>query len=324
MNINQIVIPIEKELEEFNSYFKKTMLTKVSLLELIIRYLTKKKGKQVRPVLVLLTAKMISGIDKRTFIGASMVELLHTATLIHDDVVDQASDRRGMASINVAWNNKISVLVGDYLLSKGLLIAVRDKEYRFLDTTANAVQRMSEGELLGIERGKKIDITEEIYYQIVSGKTASLMSSCCEIGALSVSDNVVDHLNMRNYGEMVGIAFQIKDDLLDYTSKTRTLGKPVGNDIREGKVTLPMIFALKSSDKNEISKITKLLKKENNSDKEVKYVIDFVIQNGGIDYAEKEAKKYSNLAIQNIINYKESESKTSLLKFAQFVVDREK
>ncbi len=324
MNINQIIIPIEKELEEFNNYFKKTMSTKVSLLELIIRYLTKKKGKQVRPALVLLTAKMIGEIDKRTFIGASMVELLHTATLIHDDVVDQASERRGMASINVAWNNKISVLVGDYLLSKGLLIAVRDQEYSFLDTTANAVQRMSEGELLGIERSKKIDITEEIYYQIVSGKTASLMSSCCEIGALSVSHNPDDHLNMRNYGEMVGIAFQIKDDVLDYTSKTRTLGKPAGNDIREGKVTLPMIFALKNSNKSEVSKITKLLKNENNTNNEVKYVIDFVTQNGGINYAELEAKKYSELAIQNIIHYKESESKTSLLKFAQFVVDRDK
>jgi octaprenyl-diphosphate synthase len=220
MDIKKIVLPIENELIEFNKYFRSTMLSKLPLLDLVIRYLTKKKGKQVRPALVLLTAQMIGQIQLRTFIGATMVELLHTATLIHDDVVDQANERRGIATINVAWNNKISVLIGDFLLSKGLLIAVEQNEFQFLKVTSTAVKRMSEGELLGIAKGKKIDITEDIYYEIIKGKTASLMSSCCEIGAISASQNDIDHDNMREYGEFVGIAFQIKDDILDYTSST--------------------------------------------------------------------------------------------------------
>lgn len=322
MKLNEIILPIEKELDEFDKYFKSSMLSKVSLLDLIIRYLTKKKGKQVRPALVLLTADMIGEIKPRTYVGASMVELLHTATLIHDDVVDQASERRGMASINVAWNNKISVLVGDFLLSKGLLIAVEKGEHQFLSVTAKAVKRMSEGELLGIEKGKKVDITEEIYYDIISGKTASLMSSCCEIGAVSASDNPQDHENMRDYGELVGIAFQIKDDLLDYTSKTLTIGKPAGNDIREGKVTLPMIYALSKADNSEKNKIFKLLKSENNTSSEIKYVIDFVKSKGGLEYAEKEAYKYSELAKAKLKDYKDSKSKQSLIQFADFVVNR--
>ena len=324
MNIDKIVLPIEKEIIEFNNYFKSTMLSKVSLLDLVIRYLTKKKGKQVRPALVLLTAQMIGKIQQRTYVGASMVELLHTATLIHDDVVDQASERRGMASINVAWNNKISVLVGDFLLSKGLLIAVEQSEFKFLSVTSNAVKRMSEGELLGIEKGKNVDITEEIYYEIVKGKTASLMSSCCEIGAVSASDNPIDHQNMSEYGELVGIAFQIKDDLLDYTSKTSLIGKPAGNDIIEGKVTLPMIYSLKQSNYSEKHKITKLLKSDKNTKTEINYVIDFVKSKGGLEYAEKEAIKYSELAKSKIALYPNSPAKQSLIDFADFVVNRDK
>lgn len=322
MKLSEIILPIKKELEEFDKYFKNSMSSKVSLLDLIIRYLTKKKGKQVRPALVLLTAQMIGEISERTYIGASMVELLHTATLIHDDVVDQASERRGMATINTEWSNKISVLVGDFLLSKGLLIAVEKGEYQFLNVTSKAVKRMSEGELLGIEKGKKVDLTESTYYEIISGKTASLMSSCCEIGAVSVSNNEEDQKKLCEFGELVGTAFQIKDDVLDYTSKTLTLGKPVGNDIREGKITLPMIYALSQSTGRDKSKVQSLLKKSKNTNDEVKFVVDFVRNNGGIEYAEKEAYKFSELAKIKISGYKDSAAKQSLLHFADFVVER--
>ncbi|MFY8161417.1 MAG: polyprenyl synthetase family protein [Candidatus Kapaibacteriota bacterium] len=324
MDIKKIVLPIENELIEFNKYFRSTMLSKLPLLDLVIRYLTKKKGKQVRPALVLLTAQMIGHIQLRTFIGATMVELLHTATLIHDDVVDQANERRGIATINVAWNNKISVLIGDFLLSKGLLIAVEQNEFQFLKVTSTAVKRMSEGELLGIAKGKKIDITEDIYYEIIKGKTASLMSSCCEIGAISASQNDIDHDNMREYGEFVGIAFQIKDDILDYTSSTSLIGKPAGNDIIEGKVTLPLIYAFTKSNYLEKKKISQLLNKNKNSKSEIKFVIDFVKSKGGLEYAEKEAIKYSELAKSKISNYPNSPSKQSLLNFADFVVSRNK
>ena len=220
------------------------MRTKVPLLELIIRYITKKKGKQVRPALVFLSAELCGGINNRSYIGAALVELLHTATLVHDDVVDEAKKRRGLPSINAAWTNKIAVLIGDYLLAKGLLIAIENEEFTFLKATSRTVRRMSEGELLQIQKSKEILLDEDIYFKIISDKTASLMASCCEIGAISATEDTEIHAVLRNFGELIGIAFQIKDDIFDYVSKSSILGKPVGNDLKEKKFTLPLIFSI--------------------------------------------------------------------------------
>lgn len=323
MNLKDISKPIQNHLSEFNKYFKDKMDTKVALLNIVIKYLTQKKGKQVRPILVFLSAEMVSGVNQRTYIGASLVELLHTATLIHDDVVDQAESRRGLASINAEWNNKIAVLVGDFLLSKGLITAVENDEFKFLKVTSHSVKRMSEGELQSVEKSRKLEITEEEYYQIISGKTASLMSACTEIGAISASDNISDHDSLREYGENVGIAFQIKDDLFDYITKSSLIGKPVGIDLKEKKITMPLIYAFSQVSIDEQKTIKKLLKKGNKlTKKEIQIIIDFTKSNGGIDYATKKAFEFSHKAIRAINHYPDSEAKQSLIKFAEFVVER--
>ena len=221
------------------------MKSKVSLLDMIVSYLSKKKGKRIRPTLVFLSAEICGGSCERTYVGASLVELLHTATLIHDDVVDASSVRRGIASINAVWNNKIAVLVGDYLLGKGLLTAIDGGEFEFLKASSNAVRRMSEGELLQIQKSNEADLDEETYFKIISDKTASLMASCCEIGALSASADPAQHAALRDYGENIGIAFQIRDDIFDFSGSSKSIGKPVGNDLKEKKITLPLLFALR-------------------------------------------------------------------------------
>jgi len=324
MTIKEISKPIINHLDEFDGFFKSLMQTDVALLNLVLRYITKKKGKQVRPVLVFLSAGLCGDISKRTYIGASMVELLHTATLIHDDVVDQASERRGMASINVSWNNKIAVLVGDYLLSKGLLASTDNNETQFLGVTSKAVKRMSEGELLAIDKSKSFDIDEKTYMRIISDKTASLMSTCCHIGAISTTDSVEIQTNLANYGEYVGIAFQLKDDLFDYQTKSSIIGKPVGNDLREKKITLPLIESFKNADKSDTKKVTSLIKNGKLSNSDISLIVDYAKANGGVDYTIKMSHLFAEKAQQEISSLPESVYKNSLYNFSDYVVNRAK
>ena len=322
MNLKDITKPINEHLSEFNTYFNKQLQTKVSLLNIILKYITAKKGKQVRPVMVFLSAEICGGVNKRSYTAASLVELLHTATLIHDDVVDEASERRGLASINAKWNNKIAVLIGDYLLSQGLLIAVDNNEYQFLHVTSKAVKRMSEGELLSIDKSRSVDIDEETYFSIISDKTASLLSTCCEIGAISSTDDIEKQTALKNYGEYVGIAFQIRDDIFDYMSRSALIGKPVGNDLKEKKITLPLLYALKNNPGKEAAQSIKLIKRGKLKQSEIEFIIDFVVKSGGIDYSEKKALYYSDLAKNLLCIFPESEAKQSLLNFADFVLER--
>lgn len=321
MTLNELTAPIKDNLKEFNTFFDKQLSTKVSLLNIILKYITSKKGKQIRPIMVLMSARLCGGISERTYVAASLVELLHTATLVHDDVVDEASERRGIASINTNWNNKIAVLIGDFLLSKGLLVSVENKEFRFLEVTTNAVKRMSEGELLSIDKTKRYDLDEEKYFQVIKDKTASLISTCCEIGAISATEELAKQVALRNYGENIGIAFQIRDDIFDYVSKSSLIGKPVGNDLKEKKITLPLLFSLKNNEK-ESDKIIKLIKKGKLQKSDINYIIDFVIASGGIKYAEDKAKYFIEEAKRNLEIFSESIEKKSLIDFADFVIVR--
>lgn len=271
--------------------------------------------------MVFLSAKISGGINRRTYIAASLVELLHTATLIHDDVVDEASERRGIASINAKWNNKIAVLIGDFLLSKGLLISVENKEFDFLEVTTKAVKRMSEGELLSIDKSKRYDLDEEKYFQVISDKTASLIATCCKIGAISATNDINIQNALEKYGENIGIAFQIRDDIFDYISKSSLIGKPVGNDIKEKKITLPLLYALKNNP-DDANTIIKMIKKGKLQKNEIKFIIDFVIQKKGIEYAENKAIEYVNKAKSVLDIFPDSEEKKSLLNFADFVIIR--
>lgn len=323
MSLKVISTPIKDELEEFDKFFKSLMKTDVPLLDIVLRYLTKKKGKRIRPILVFLTAHILGEINERTYNGAAMVELLHTATLVHDDVVDRAETRRGLLSINAKWNNKIAVLVGDFLLSKGLLIATENKEYGFLDITSDAVRRMSEGELQAIEVIKTRVITEEIYYRIISDKTAALISSCTRIGAASVTDDKEIIEKMRVFGENIGMAFQLKDDLFDYVAESKLIGKPVGNDIKEKKITLPLIHAFDNADKSESKKIKKMIKKGDLSNSDVKYIIDFAKQNKGIDYTIEKSNQYKEKALRALDGIPMTADKQMLIDLAEFVINRE-
>ena len=323
MSLQTISTPIKDELEEFDKYFKSLMRTDVALLDIVLRYLTKKTGKRIRPILVFLTAHILGEINERTYRGAAMVELLHTATLVHDDVVDRAETRRGLLSINAKWNNKIAVLVGDFLLSKGLLIATENQEYGFLDITSNAVKRMSEGELQAIEVIKTREITEEVYFRIISDKTAALISTCTQIGAASVSKDVELISKMREFGENIGMAFQLKDDLFDYLSESRLIGKPVGNDIREKKITLPLIHAFENSGKSEAKKIKKMIRKGDLSNKDVKYIIDFTKANNGIDYTVNISNEYKRKALEILEELPTNSERQTLVDLAEFVINRE-
>ncbi len=323
MNLAEITDPVLGHLEKFNTYFKAILQTKVSLLNLILKYVTSKKGKQLRPVLVFLAAQAAGGITQRAYSGAALVELLHTATLIHDDVVDEASERRGLASINAKWNNKIAVLVGDYLLSKGLISAIDAGENEFLSVISKAVKRMSEGELLSMDMSRTISVEEDIYFKIIADKTASLLSACCEIGSLSSSNNMEYREAMREYGESIGIAFQIRDDIFDYTSRSSLIGKPVGNDIKEKKVTLPLIYSLNNSTDKEKSAIIKLIKRGKLKKAEINSIIDFVNSKNGIQYAEMRAKEFTTIAKNSLGVFPESPAKASLLRFTEFVITRD-
>ena len=323
MNIKEISSPVDLHINEFNKYFKKLLKSDVSLLNIILNYVARKKGKQLRPMMVFLSAELCGGVNQRSFTGAAMIELLHIATLIHDDVVDQAKERRGLPSVNAVWNNKIAVLIGDYLLAKGLLASIDGSEFDFLRVTSVAVRRMSEGELLQIQKSKDFDTDESIYYRIISDKTASLISSCCEIGAISATDNPEFHEAMVNYGELIGMAFQIKDDIFDFAGNSSLLGKPVGNDLKEKKLTLPIIYSLKNASKKEAREIIRLIKNGGLRKKELARIFAFAKEFGGLDYAMNQARDFSARAVQALTPFDDSVAKEALINFANFVIERD-
>ena len=320
--VELIKLPIKKEMDLFEKKFKDAMLSKVPLLNRITYYIIRRKGKQMRPMFVFLVAKMVSngGFDERTYRGASVVELIHTATLVHDDIVDDSNRRRGFFSINALWKNKIAVLVGDFLLSKGLLLSIDNEDFDLLKLISIAVREMSEGELLQIEKARKLDITEIVYFDIIRQKTATLIAACCGIGAASVSAKNDTVQQMRKFGEYIGIAFQIKDDLFDYTDAK--IGKPTGIDIKEQKMTLPLIHVLNKCSKKEKAWLINSIKKYNKDKKRVKEVISFVKENGGIEYTISKMNKYKNKALAILEAYPESPFKNSLLLMIDYVVER--
>lgn len=320
--VEQIKQPILEEMELFESKFKESMATKVPLLNRITQYIVRRKGKQMRPMFVFLVAKMVSGgrFEERTYRGASVIELIHTATLVHDDVVDESNKRRGFFSVNALWKNKIAVLVGDFLLSKGLLLSIDNNDFDILKLISVAVREMSEGELLQIEKARRLDITEEVYFEIIRQKTATLIAACCGIGAASVGSSAEEIENMRLFGERIGIAFQIKDDLFDYTDEK--IGKPTGIDIKEQKMTLPLIYVLNTCTKEERDWLIKSVKKYNKDKKRVKEVIAFVKEKGGIEYATEKMKDYQSKALDLLEIYPDSSYKDSLLTMVNYVIER--
>ena len=309
MNLNKISDPITEELKEFENQFSGVLKSKVALIDLITKYILRQKGKKIRPILVLLSAKLCGEINSRTYVAANLVELLHTATLIHDDVVDDAKTRRGIASINAVWKNKVSVLIGDYLLSKGLLLSLENNEYDFLQLTSEAVRRMSEGELLQIQKARNFDATEETYFRVISDKTASLIKTCCKLGALSTAKDKTKVDMHGVFEENIGIAFQRRNDILDYTGRKKLLGKSTGNDLKEKKFTLPLIVALRNAPKKRSAEIMKLIK----SDRTRKFdeVYEFVIDNRGVEYAADKVIEYSDKAKNYLSDFKESNVKNS-------------
>lgn len=325
MNItSQIKQPILTEMELFEKKFYESMSSKVALLNRITYYIVNRKGKQMRPMFVFLTAKMLSGgtVNERTYRGACVIELIHTATLVHDDVVDDSNRRRGFFSINALWKNKIAVLVGDYLLSKGLLLSIDHGDFDLLRIISVAVREMSEGELLQIEKARRLDITEDIYYEIIRQKTATLIAACCALGAKSVSDDEVQVETMRKFGELIGMAFQIKDDLFDYTDEA--IGKPTGIDIKEQKMTLPLIYALNNCSSKEKSWCINSIKNHNKDKKRVKEVIQFVKDKNGLTYAEQKMAQFQQEALALIQNFPNSTYKDSLVLMVNYVIERKK
>jgi octaprenyl-diphosphate synthase len=311
---------IGKELALFENHFKDAVKSRVALLDRIMQYIVKRKGKQMRPMFVLLSAKLHGEITDASYRAASLVELLHTATLVHDDVVDDALERRGMFSINALWKNKIAVLVGDYLLSKGLLLSLENKDFDILTILSNAVKKMSEGELLQIEKTRNLNFDESIYYEIINGKTASLLSSSCGAGAASVTKDSEIIEKMRVFGEMVGMAFQIKDDLFDYGDIA--VGKPTGNDIKEKKLTLPLIHVLQKVDASLKKEIIYIVKNNNNDKKKVKFVIDNVIKHGGIEYATQKMYEYRDKALEILNSFQPSPARAALEELVRYTTDR--
>lgn len=322
ITVSDIKTPVEEELIKFEEHFKASMQSKVPLLDKITHYIIKRKGKQMRPMFVFLTAKMLGEVNESTYVSASLIELLHTATLVHDDVVDDANERRGFFSVNAIWKNKIAVLVGDFLLSKVLLLSIEQKNYRSLEVVARAVREMSEGELLQIEKARRLDIDEETYFEVIRQKTASLIATCCEAGAISVEREDVAE-KMRLFGEKVGLAFQIKDDIFDYGTPGK-IGKPTGNDIREQKMTLPLIYTLNTVDKKVRAELINIVKRHNENPKKVRRAIQLVIENGGIDYAYQKMIEYKDEALKILENIPDSPSKKSLEMLVEYTTSREK
>ena len=320
--ISQIKLPINNEMELFEKKFYDSMTSKVALLNRITYYIVNRKGKQMRPMFVFLTAKMLNNgvVNERTYRGASVIELIHTATLVHDDVVDDSNRRRGFFSINALWKNKIAVLVGDYLLSKGLLLSIDNGDFDLLKIISVAVREMSEGELLQIEKARRLDISEHIYYEIIRKKTATLIASCCALGAKSVNEDEAQVETMRKFGELIGMAFQIKDDLFDYTEDA--IGKPTGIDIKEQKMTLPLIHVLNTCSAKEKAWLINSIKNHNKDKKRVKEVISFVIQNEGLLFAQEKMLAFQQEALSLLHDFPDSDFKTSLTLMVNYVIDR--
>ncbi len=311
---------ISKELALFEVHFREAMKSRVALLDRIMQYIVRRKGKQLRPMFVLLSAKLGGDINDSSYRAASLVELLHTATLVHDDVVDEASERRGFFSINALWKNKIAVLVGDYLLSKGLLLSLDNKDHRVLQLLSTAVRLMSEGELLQLEKSRKLNLDEKIYYEIIGGKTASLLASSCAAGASTTFENEDAIEKMRLFGEKVGMAFQIKDDLFDYSSEA--IGKPTGNDIKEKKLTLPLIYTLNNCDAALRKKIIYIIKNQNTQKDKVDFVLDAVTNFGGITYATNKMFAYRDEALEILHSFPASEVREALEELVRYTTDR--
>ena len=323
MKLDAIIEPISVELDEFDAQFRAAMQSKVAFVDMIARYIVKQKGKRIRPALVLLTAKACGGVNDSTYRGASLVEILHTATLIHDDVVDDADTRRGFASINAVWKNKVAVLMGDYMLAKGLLLSLDNNDFQFLKITSDAVRRMSEAEILQIAKSKDLDLDEKTYLSIISDKTASLLSTCTQIGAASVSRDEALVQWMKAFGENLGMVFQIKDDLLDYTGRKSITGKPSGIDLKEKKLTLPLIYAFTKAPRGQSKQILKYIK-NGPSNREVQSVVEFAHEFGGIEYAVRRAEEYSAVAREALAALPPSASRDALVAFVTFVMDRTK
>ncbi|MBU2912732.1 MULTISPECIES: polyprenyl synthetase family protein [Reichenbachiella] len=322
LKIKDIQTPVANEMAEFEKRFRHSMKSNVMLLDKIMSYIVKRKGKQMRPMFVFLTASTVGQIQDSTYRGASLIELLHTATLVHDDVVDESTYRRGFFSVNALWKNKIAVLVGDFLLSRGMLLSIDNGDFDLLKIVSEAIREMSEGEILQMEKAKKLDITEEIYYEVIRQKTASLITSCCKVGAASTGADADTVKAMGEFGEKVGMAFQIKDDLFDYG--TQEIGKPLGIDIREKKMTLPLIYALTQSSWSEKRRIINIIKKHNENTKKVNEVIQFVIQKGGLEYAEGVMNRFHQEAVEILHTFPESAARQSLEQLVQFTIERSK
>ncbi|MFM7020999.1 MAG: polyprenyl synthetase family protein [Aquirufa sp.] len=322
ISLSSIQAPIEEPMKAFEGKFRQFMKTKVMLLDTIMNYIVQRKGKQMRPMFVFLTAGCVGEITEKTYRGAALIELLHTATLVHDDVVDESDYRRGFFSINAVWKNKIAVLVGDYLLSKGLLLSVDHKDFDLLTSVSTAVREMAEGELLQIEKARKLDITEDVYFDIIRKKTATLIAACCAVGVQSTdADNKYVEL-AHQFGEKVGIAFQIKDDLFDYGDAE--IGKPLGIDIKEKKMTLPLIYALQNTSRSIRKQMIKTIKNDSENPVKVKEVIEFVKSTGGIAYANQRMQEFAQEARNILSQFPDSEYRTSLGNLLNYTIERNK
>lgn len=322
--IKQITAPIEKELKEFEPYFKKSLQSDVPLLGTILNYLYRTKGKQLRPIFVFLSASMHGGTNESTKLAACSVELLHTATLVHDDVVDESYERRGAFSVKALWKNKLAVLVGDYILAKGLLLQLEDKKYNFLHLISRAVQDMAEGEILQMKKSRKLDIDDEVYFEIIRKKTASLIATSMAIGAASATADQEIVEKMYRIGQDAGIAFQIKDDIFDYQAKGMLLGKPTGNDIKEKKITLPLLYVLNNASTFERKSILRMIKRHNGSNEAVQELIQMVHNRGGLEYAQTRMNEFKDRAVQGLSEFPESEARESLIALMNYISTRKK
>lgn len=321
MTLKEIKAPVEGHLKIFETHFRSSIKTSVPLLDTITRYIVKRKGKQMRPLFVFFSAGIFSGINDRTYRAATLIEMLHTATLIHDDVVDDSNERRGFFSLNALWKNKISVLVGDYLLSRGLLLSLENDDFDLLRIVSTSVKEMSEGELLQMEKARTLDIEESVYFEIIRKKTASLIASCLASGTASANASPEEVEKMRQIGEKIGIAFQIKDDILDFDT-SHTTGKPVAIDIKEQKMTLPLIYLLNNSDYQQKRKIINIVKNHNTDREKVTWLIEQVTHGGGLEYAIKMMTQYRNQAVEMLREMPEKPAKESLLQLIDFTIER--
>jgi octaprenyl-diphosphate synthase len=321
VSLKQIQKPFKEEMVTYNSHFKKVMSSDIKLVDTIVKYIVKHKGKNLRPLLVVMSGKLCGPLTENTYITASIVEMLHSATLIHDDVVDEAELRRGFPSINAVWKNKIAVLIGDYLLSKCLIGGTGTGSLEVMKVLADSAKRLSKGELKQIEKSKTLNITEEEFFKMISNKTGALIGAACELGAITTSNSIEDRQNLRSFGESIGMAFQIRDDLLDYYGSQKLVGKPIGNDFKDKKITLPLIFSFQHAPKKESSAIKKIIKKGVKKT-EIKEIIRFAEKYNGIKYAQTKLKEYAEKAKKALVNYPDNDVKASMLNFVDYIILR--